>query len=630
MPGLAVTTSGLLCAVKARVRGRMVLIDVSKAARRMGVIPGMSETEARLRSEGLSVRPRSSACEVAFLERGAELLFAFGPDVEITAPDFLFVEISRSRDAITHRFNDADTKTEEAIAKMIHRRFSDFGHDVSVVVAQDPETARAFATFLSQRRWMSWSRNATGKGLKMAETETWVVASEETQHALFELPLDMLAFTDAAEDPEGRMRERLLTTIASLKMLGVHDVKRFHALPSAQVSTRFGAEGALLMRRARAESVRPLRRFEPKARLIERYDVDPPLESVEPMLFVLRRVFSNLEQRLEARALSSGALEIRFTVVPEDDSVRSSARRVETLRISFARPTRRAKTMLSLTKERLGGSLSGAVIHVEVEMIASAPDHGAQLDLFTAHEARVEALSELMGRLQAMLKDDEVFAPKISCTHRPELAWARDVFDVEDAIRSAFDEASSDQSKKASAMTHVSSLSSSSSSSSSSLSSSSLLTSSWMSSTFVLPKIHDALSVSADVANDGQRSSPWGEEDQDQDHWPKPVRDHQVEAFVVALPPRPLELLVRPEPIVWAHERGQQREGAGTGERERFFWRGASIEVVGFGARECFETEWWTDVPLMREYVVAEALDGRRFWIFWAPDGKAFVQGVFD
>ncbi|MBK8012726.1 MAG: hypothetical protein IPK13_15345 [Deltaproteobacteria bacterium] len=601
-----VTTSGRLCAVKDRVRGRVALVDVSKGARRLGVIPGMSEAEARLRSAELIVRPRSRAREAAFLERGAELLLAFGPDAEIAPPDFLFVEISRSRGAIAHRFKDVDTNTEEAIAKMIHRSFADFGHDVSVVVAQDPETARAFSTFLSRQRWMSWSRNVAGTEPK--KRETWVVASDETQRALFGLPLETLAFTEAAEDPEGSLREKLIAVVASLKILGVHDVMRFHDLPRAQITARFGAVGALLMRRARAECVRPLRRFEPKSLLIESYEVDPPLDGVEPMLFVLRRLFSNLERRLEARALSSGALEIRFTVLPENVSKGSSSRSVETIQIAFARPTRRAKTMLSLAKERLSGSrvLLGAVVHVDVEMIASAPDHGAQLDLFTAYETRVEALSELMGRLQAMLKEGEIFAPKISSTHRPESAWDRGVFDVEGAIRSSADDRSSDSSKAVSSMSCVLPLSSSKSSSATS--------------TFTLPKMHDLLSVSEDVANDGQRTSPWSAEAQER--WPKPVSDHQAEAFVVALPPRPLELLMRPEPIVWVRKRGQ--------EHERFFWRGESIEIAGFSARECFETEWWTSVPLIREYVVAEALDGRRFWIFWASDGEAFVQGIFD
>jgi len=59
-------------------------------------------------------------------------------------------------------------------------------------------------------------------------------------------------------------------------------------------------------------------------------------------------------------------------------------------------------------------------------------------------------------------------------------------------------------------------------------------------------------------------------------------------------------------------------------------WRGQRHHLVDIGGREKLEAEWWSASPVEREYVVAESADGRRFWLFFTPEGEARVHGVFD
>ena len=59
-------------------------------------------------------------------------------------------------------------------------------------------------------------------------------------------------------------------------------------------------------------------------------------------------------------------------------------------------------------------------------------------------------------------------------------------------------------------------------------------------------------------------------------------------------------------------------------------WRGQRHHLVTMTASEHLEAEWWSPRPLDRDYVVAEIADGRRFWLFFDPQGETFVHGVFD
>jgi hypothetical protein len=82
------------------------------------------------------------------------------------------------------------------------------------------------------------------------------------------------------------------------------------------------------------------------------------------------------------------------------------------------------------------------------------------------------------------------------------------------------------------------------------------------------------------------------------------------------LPQRPLELFETPEPATLA--------------MGMLIWRGARHAITNLSGCERLECEWWTPSPIARDYLIADLEDGRRLWIFIAPDGDAFVHGVFD
>jgi protein ImuB len=87
---------------------------------------------------------------------------------------------------------------------------------------------------------------------------------------------------------------------------------------------------------------------------------------------------------------------------------------------------------------------------------------------------------------------------------------------------------------------------------------------------------------------------------------PRPGHDEAVEND---LPPRPIRLLEKPEPI-------EAIASMPDGPPVRFRWRRVLHEVAAIEGPERIAAEWWKHDALTRDYFRAEDSDGRRFWLF--------------
>lgn len=560
------------------------------------------EPPAHARIAAVHLYPQPSF-ELSRLESLAELLFFYGPLVELSPPSMLFVEIGRSREALRKALGGE--RSEERVAEHIVRTFAKAGQKVCVAVAKDPDTARTLASM----------KGRECKGSK--RSPIWIVPPGDESLVLSKLPIDALVWTDLRDDPDRARYERLRTVCASLRMLGVHDVARIRSLPSSQIASRFGDAGALLMERAWGGGERPLRPFSPPDRLIEEHEIDGREEDLEPVLFILKRLFSRLEARLEARRLVLTEINLRFVIEPGlersidfDDLRPARSKRMVEMEISLARPSRRASTMLALAREKLGGSLPGAVSAIAIEAKSTSRDRGTQLDLFTMREKKVEEVGELIGRLKAALGDDAVFSPEICDSHRPERAWRARVFEIERALEeSPSGSAPRDRVSKAK---------------------NEILERRTAREVYVLPEVSGELSVVGDPNSAGAPRRDDVEARSIEEicarmrSWPKPIQRKKEDEPVPALPPRPLELLDTPEKVTFA------RDARTSSEIGILFWREERLPVIDLGGSERLEAEWWTRSPLSREYFVAEVNDGRKFWLFSDLSGDIFVHGVFD
>ena len=90
----------------------------------------------------------------------------------------------------------------------------------------------------------------------------------------------------------------------------------------------------------------------------------------------------------------------------------------------------------------------------------------------------------------------------------------------------------------------------------------------------------------------------------------------------IALSPRPLRLLMRPEPIEAVAE-------VPDGPPLRFRWRRALHEVVAAEGPERIEGAWWSEHGgPARDYFRVEDKSGLRFWLFRAGLYRDFAQGA--
>lgn len=117
-------------------KGAMRLVTLSRAARRAGLVPGISLADARARIPDLWVEEIDHAADAALLDAIAEDCDRVTPIVMVDAPDGLLLDITGSE----HLFGD-EAKLRLGLSQRLRRA----GLHVRTVIAGAPDTARALA-----------------------------------------------------------------------------------------------------------------------------------------------------------------------------------------------------------------------------------------------------------------------------------------------------------------------------------------------------------------------------------------------------------------------------------------------------------------------------------------------------
>ncbi|MDT8436380.1 MAG: hypothetical protein RRA92_06445 [Gemmatimonadota bacterium] len=203
----------------------------------------------------------------------------------------------------------------------------------------------------------------------------------------------------------------------TLRALGLRTAGDLAARTRAELEARFGPEGLRAHRLARGEDGRPFRALHPGASPRAELDLAPPVESLEPLLFVLRRLLARLCADLEEAG--RGAARIALEMVLADGTRRAAA-------IVPARPTRRAGLLHDLCRAALeraaeeGGGLAAPVAGLAVRVERSAAPDARQGDLFRAEWRDPMAAAGALSRLRARLGEEGVVWPAPRPHVRPE------------------------------------------------------------------------------------------------------------------------------------------------------------------------------------------------------------------
>jgi protein ImuB len=245
---------------------------VNVAARQLGVSTRQTIAQATALVEQLALHTLLPASVSQALKRVAEAAMIFGSPVSFQSPDTVWVEVTGSK----HLFGG---ERELALTLAAHVRA--LGHSVRVAVASGPWLAQSFA------------RHAD-----FDETGVFFVDASGVRQKSGLLPIGALPITSEA-----------VAWFARLGLLSLEDLRK---LPRAALAARLEAsnERTLDLIDGRDDGV--LDGYVPEELPFEEQSWDFPLESVEPLLFVLKGLSARLGARLEGRG--QAAQELLLTI----------------------------------------------------------------------------------------------------------------------------------------------------------------------------------------------------------------------------------------------------------------------------------------------------------------------------
>jgi len=227
------------------------------------------------------------------------------------------------------------------------------------------------------------------------------VAVEDVERSLGSIPLTVLQQL-AAGDPQ---------PFDVLHRWGLRTLGEFAALPAADLSARLGRRGLALQQLARGVDPRPLVPDPGVPRFIGSIELEWPIESLEPLSFVLARLLEPLSAALERadRAAAAVRLDLRLT---------DRTRHPRMLQLPAAmRDARVLRTLLLLDLESHPPAAAIDVVTIEAD---PAPSRIVQYSLLERALPTAETLATLNARLGALVGADRCGTPVLLDSHRPD------------------------------------------------------------------------------------------------------------------------------------------------------------------------------------------------------------------
>jgi protein ImuB len=349
---------------------RARVIAATRAARKAGVRPGHSLPQARALVPKLIARARDPECESTGQEVLLETAESFSPRVEAGEPGIAYLDIQ----GLERQFPGEDT--EHQIGRALVRALDKEGLPARVGIAANKLAAHIASGLLP--------------------TPTIVPAGEEEA---FLSPLPLQRLTPAMEVAE------------TLERWGIKTVGEFGRIPAPEVTSRLGESGSELHASARGVDLHPLMPRVPPPDFREGMNLEWPLVTLEPFLFLARAALERLCRRLDTQGLGCARLDFSLRLEPEGFHERS---------INLPSPTCDVKTLLTLVRLDLEASAPGSP--VTGFSFSAHPDRprAAQLSLFGATALSPEKLATTLARLFALLGPGRAGSPQCPDGHRPE------------------------------------------------------------------------------------------------------------------------------------------------------------------------------------------------------------------
>jgi protein ImuB len=349
--------------------------QVTGKAGACGVVCGMTSTQAKARCESILFKTRSPIAEETAQEILIECAYQAAAFIESTEPGVCTMDL-RGLPVVKM---EPPLPAFENWAGALKRRIEAFHLSGSIGIAAAPGLALQAA--------------------KCAPPPGSFIFVEHPREFWKSLPVDSLS---PALLPE--IRE-------ILSKWGLHTVGAFLALGKAAIAARLGPAGVELYERAHADRERPLNHTTPKQIYEESFEFEQQVETLEPLLFILRRFLDQLARRIEMPGLAAEEVFLSLRLESGDSADRA---------LKIPSPTRDVDVLFRILHNYLENlRTSSAVVGLSLRLKTCRAE-SEQFQLFETAIRDPNRFYETAGRLSAWLGADRVGTPVIQNSHRSD------------------------------------------------------------------------------------------------------------------------------------------------------------------------------------------------------------------
>ncbi len=202
--------------------------------------------------------------------------------------------------------------------------------------------------------------------------------------------------------------ERILSI---LHQWGIHTLGQLPALSRDDLAARLGIRAVEMWERANGQAERILKLVSPPESFIESFEFENEIETVEPILFILRRFLQQLATRLNAIYLVAKELRLRITFADKLHYERI---------FKIPQPTNNEDILFRMLHTHLENFTSKhPIVAIDLEAQPSRSVR-QQFGLFETALRDPVQLHETLARLIGLLGADRVGTPVLEETHRPD------------------------------------------------------------------------------------------------------------------------------------------------------------------------------------------------------------------
>jgi protein ImuB len=207
------------------------------------------------------------------------------------------------------------------------------------------------------------------------------------------------------------LRLEVQNLLGILHKWGIHTLGDLARIDKEDLRARLGANAVMLWERANGQSNRLLKLVQPPESFEESFEFEHEMETIEPLLFMLRRFLQQLSLRLNAAYLVAKEITLR---------IKFSSRREYVRRFKIPQPTNEIDLLFRMLHTHLENFKSDhpiTAIGLEVEPVKLSRQ---QFGLFETALRDPNQLYETLTRLTALLGSDRVGTPVLEETHQSD------------------------------------------------------------------------------------------------------------------------------------------------------------------------------------------------------------------